>query len=155
MYFNAQIPPLSAWFGGETMEFDINVFFQVNMRSSISPSRNSGYSDKLKPLPYIFYLHFNDQIPPWSAWFHWVSVKLCLFEFFAWSHCLDFSFGIFFGCVFLFSRKVPAGAPNFNDHATWCAYETFQNSGNFNEHVHIEDSMPRGGHMHFQKTPVS
>ena len=25
----------------------------------------------------------------------------------------------------------------------------------FNEHVHSEDSMPRGAHMHFQKAHVS
>ena len=152
MYFNEQITPLSAQFGGKTVELDINVFFQVNMRSSIQPSKNSGYDHKLKPPPLKFYLLVNEQIPLWSAWFHSVSVKLCLFEFLTRSQLLDFLFDIFFGCFF---RKVPAGAPNFNDHATWRAYETFQNSRNFNEHVHIEDSMPRGGHTHFQKTPVS
>ena len=124
MYFNKQIPPLSAQFGGKTVELDhdINVFFQVNMRSSISPSRNSGYSDELKPLLYIFYLHLHEQIPPWSAWFHSVSVKLCLFEYFTRSQLLDFPFDNFFGYFFPSSvGRSRRGKPNFNEHATWHA----------------------------------
>jgi len=67
VYFNEQIPPLSAQFGGKTVELDINVFVQVNMRSSIQQSRNSGYNDELKPLPHKFYLYSNKKIPPRSA----------------------------------------------------------------------------------------
>ena len=104
------------------MELDINVFFQVNMRSSIQPSRNSGYNHKLKPLPLKFYLLFNEQIPLWSAWFHSVFVKLCLFEFLTRSQLLDFLFDIFFGCFFSSSvGRSQRGEPNFNEHATWHA----------------------------------
>ena len=150
MYFNAWIQPLSALFGGKTMEFITNAFFMVNMRSSVSLSIdiNSGHYNKLRPLPHNFYLYFNEQIPLWSTWFHSVSVKLCLFEFLPRSHWNDFPFNFFF--VWFFSSTVGR-------------YRTSKTMPrgmhvhllDFNEHVHSEDSMPRGTHIHFQKAHMS
>ena len=46
--------PLRAYFGGNLWSLISIYFYQVNMRSSIQPSRNSGCNNEFKPFATIF-----------------------------------------------------------------------------------------------------
>ena len=121
------------------MEFDINVFFQVNMRSSISPFRNSGCSDELKPSSTFFTCVYMNKSPVKSIFSFSICKVMPLWNFLlkaiALIFLLIFSFIVFFSSVgrsrrgnqtsTTMPRGVHMNLPEFGKLQWACAYWRF------------------------------